>query len=177
MDGLSPCPYCGEPLKDRPAQCFRCETDLRAWWVFERSAEHIHSGLQASIPSEDRKTSGKKVSLLLVFGISMFSLALGLVIPQVFKKNTVPFQPLPPPVENKAEIQKIRYIVQPGDSLWRISSAFTGEGNRWKQLWPDLVPIANRLQPGMILEIPVTGVDQEKYLTRNTRKETSPLQR
>jgi hypothetical protein len=46
----------------------------------------------------------------------------------------------------------VRYTVQPGDSPWRIAAALTGQGRRWRELWPGETP---RLVPGMVLEVPV----------------------
>ena len=36
--GARTCPVCGEPLPDRPARCFRCESPLARWWEFVDAA-------------------------------------------------------------------------------------------------------------------------------------------
>ena len=46
------------------------------------------------------------------------------------------------------------YRVQRGDSLWRIAAALTGDGRRWRQLWPELE--GRWLRPGTVLVLPAS---------------------
>jgi LysM domain len=52
----------------------------------------------------------------------------------------------------------IRYVVQPGDSLWRIAAALKGDARRWPELVASGQPVdPARLQPGQELRIVVEG--------------------
>jgi LysM repeat protein len=63
--------------------------------------------------------------------------------------------PGPAPVaEAVAPPAVVVYHVQPGDSLWRIAAALTGDGRNWKALWPTTDP-ARPLAVGSVLEAPV----------------------
>jgi nucleoid-associated protein YgaU len=48
----------------------------------------------------------------------------------------------------------VAYRVQPGDSLWRIAAALTGDGRNWRTLWPALDP-QRPLAVGTVLEAPI----------------------
>jgi nucleoid-associated protein YgaU len=47
----------------------------------------------------------------------------------------------------------VRYRVQRGDSLWRIARSLTGEGGRWRELWPQHARGDGRIRPGTLLEV------------------------
>ena len=49
---------------------------------------------------------------------------------------------------------EITYRVQRGDSLWRIAAALTGDGEKWKELWPEYEGKELALLPGSILMLP-----------------------
>jgi nucleoid-associated protein YgaU len=57
----------------------------------------------------------------------------------------------------------VRYVVQRGDSLWRIAAALKGDARRW----PDLVAAAGSktptttLRPGQELRIEVASTESE----------------
>jgi nucleoid-associated protein YgaU len=52
----------------------------------------------------------------------------------------------------------VSYRVQRGDSLWRIAASLTGDGRRWRELWPQLDAAAGRITPGTVLEVDVGRV-------------------
>jgi nucleoid-associated protein YgaU len=45
----------------------------------------------------------------------------------------------PPPttVTRPKAARPLTYRAQRGDSLWRIAAALTGDGRRWRELWPE----------------------------------------
>ncbi len=57
-----------------------------------------------------------------------------------------------PPGPSPASPAVVRYRVQRGDSLWRVAAAVTGDGRRWKDLWPDRAS-ATPLRAGEVLVI------------------------
>ena len=67
------------------------------------------------------------------------------------------------------------YVVQPGDSLWKISRELYGEGSRWEWLYYDNQQIfdAARIYPGEELEIPTYVVPEqmdERFLERERKQ-------
>jgi len=149
----APCPVCGEPLAARPPRCFRCETALGSWWAFEDEMR----GLSPAGPA--------RAPWLLSAGLGLAALALALAL---WTRPTAsaprPGAPVPPPASPAASPvppapraeghPPVRYTVQRGDSPWRIAAALTGEGRRWRDLWPGPVP---KLVPGMVLEVAVAA--------------------
>jgi nucleoid-associated protein YgaU len=48
----------------------------------------------------------------------------------------------------------VRYVVQPGDSLWRIAAALKGDARRWPELLAESEGVdAARLRPGQELQL------------------------
>ena len=67
------------------------------------------------------------------------------------------------------------YVVQPGDSLWKISKELYGEGSRWERLyygnWQIFDP--TRIYPGEELEIPAYVVPEqmdERFLEKERKQ-------
>ena len=140
------CPVCGEAFEDRPPSCFRCETPLGSWWRLEDELQ----GLEARPPA------GALGPWLLAGTLGLAGLGLAVASwpgprpaeppPERSSPAAVPASPSPAPP------RRVRYVVQRGDSPWRIAAALTGEGRRWRELFPDPAPV---LVPGMPLELPV----------------------
>ena len=140
------CPVCREPLTGRPERCFRCETLLAPWWEFE--------GMLAQPAVVPPPATKRRSAALLVAGIAV-GMALGLTAGLELSGRETPARDVPATVVPKApasspsEIparaaqtggkaaRRMTYRVQRGDSLWRIAAAVTGDGRRWRELWPD----------------------------------------
>jgi hypothetical protein len=63
--------------------------------------------------------------------------------------------------ETKSETgdpQLVHYTIQPGDSLWRVAAALTGDGENWRRLWPEYEGREKQLQRGTGLEIPIASL-------------------
>lgn len=61
-------------------------------------------------------------------------------------------------VESKAQVSMREYVVQKGDTLWKIAQKEYGGGHRWKYLYElnkDEIKDPNKLRPGMVIMIPV----------------------
>jgi nucleoid-associated protein YgaU len=61
-----------------------------------------------------------------------------------------------PVPEQSSEPPRI-YVVQSGDSLWKIAEKFLGDGNRWKEIFEankDKIEDPNLIYPGQELVIP-----------------------
>ena len=165
-DAARHCPVCSEPYDAPPDECFRCETPLASWWAFETAAA-------SSRPPEPRPRRHLAVAALA--GAIVASVALRFLtgtahapeesagpasrasLPQAAAPSREPV-PLPPttvptPAPRTAP-RAVSYRVQPGDSLWRIAAAFTGDGRNWTSLWP-ATDAARPLVVGTVLEVPI----------------------
>jgi nucleoid-associated protein YgaU len=58
--------------------------------------------------------------------------------------------------------RRLSYRVQRGDSLWRIAASLTGDGRRWRELWPQHAEQAGRIAPGTVLEVDLRRVAAER---------------
>jgi len=61
-------------------------------------------------------------------------------------------------VESAVKVATKEYVVQKGDSLWKIAEKELGSGHRWQYLYElnkDRIKNSNRLRPGQKLIIPV----------------------
>ncbi len=57
-------------------------------------------------------------------------------------------------VQKKVERKrKVRYVVQKGDSLWKVSEKFYGSGHRYKEIAQQNDVVASALQPGDVIFI------------------------
>jgi len=158
----TPCPVCAEPLTGRPERCFRCETPLGAWWGFEDALGEGPVAPAASVPPRNPQ----RVAFFSVLAASV-ALAGGVVAfwqaapeaPEAARPVVIPSAPAPrpspagvaspPPVPSHV----VRYRVQRGDSLWRVAAALTGDGRRWKELFPGRADVDAPLVVGTVLEI------------------------
>jgi hypothetical protein len=146
------CPVCGEAFAGSPARCHRCETVLGSWWRFEDEL----GGLAPQAPPASRAA----LTVAGVLAVVAMALLVALVrkpaaVPETRGPSPRPEAPPPTPpasVAAAARPASVRYTVQSGDSPWRIAAALTGQGWRWRELWPDSPP---RLVPGMVLDLPV----------------------
>jgi hypothetical protein len=153
------CPVCGEALAERPERCFRCETALGPWWAFEEA-------LRGAAPTPVRP--GRSWPVLAVAAAA--GLALGVVVMAGLRPAVPPTAPaeltIPPPPPGPtpppppgADGGVLSYRVQRGDSLWRISAALTGEGARWRELWPEHEGGAGRVVAGTVLRIDLSRLE------------------
>jgi nucleoid-associated protein YgaU len=166
------CPVCGEPLRDAPERCFRCETPLAAWWPFEKGLDEAVAEPVAVLGARSAVSEGVRPTPRRGYGALMAAVAVSLVagllagravvkapasLPMPTTANPslstlpppVPAPPFPTPSAEARAI--VSYRVQPGDSLWRIAAAVTGDGRCWRQLWPELE--GQLLRPGMVLGV------------------------
>jgi hypothetical protein len=67
--------------------------------------------------------------------------------------------PTPPPVP-PPQPEILTYRVQRGDSLWRIASAVTGDGRRWRELWPEHGDGEGRLAAGTVLRLDLSRLEE-----------------
>jgi nucleoid-associated protein YgaU len=159
-----------------PARCFRCETDLTQWWPLDQAIRALGPLAATPAPPSSppavgaRRRTGRRgwknwgVPALLVAGL-LGALWLTLEstrrpedrlpargVPGPTTAAQAPVRsPVPPtPVAVAATPTRtrrtLRYVVQPGDSLWRIAAALKGDGARW----PDLVPRGERMDPSRL---------------------------
>ena len=171
------CPVCGEGFREPPARCFRCETDLSLWWALDESlrvlcrvapamplsAVHDAAGVEPS--PRRRRTRRRRVwvaPLLLVSGLGG---ALWLHLetsrpPADVPSGLTPSKSAPVPVTPSKSVppaapaprRTVRYVVQPGDSLWRIAAALKGDARRWPELLAGSARVdPARLRPGQEL--------------------------
>jgi hypothetical protein len=170
------CPVCGEGFLDKPSRCFRCESDLELWWPLDQSLRALDgvelpasvaatSGRAASRGRFWRRNAGWVVPVVLLAGLAG---AAWLSLESTRRPaDTLTQAALPkgrggvapslaaPPASGA---RHIRYVVQPGDSLWRIAAALTGDARRWPELIREsggLDPA--RLRPGQELRLVVEG--------------------
>lgn len=73
------------------------------------------------------------------------------------------------PHVSQAELKSdIQYVVQPGDSLWRIAAALTGRGANWQMLWPHATS-EDRIIVGQVLIVDQPRLQEAKAMTRRHR--------
>ena len=153
------CPVCGEGFAEAPMRCFRCETDLTLWWPLDESLRRLGEE-EVAEPARPRRRSRKRrgwvMPLVLTGGLAgalwlhLESTRPAAETPRPPPPRAAPV-PAPPP---KPEARTVRYVVQPGDSLWRIAAALKGDARRWPELLAssDGVDPA-RLRPGQELRL------------------------
>ena len=141
------CPVCDAPLDEAAPRCFRCETGLARWWPLE----------EVLASSATRPRYLRHVVLLAgAFLLGVLPGAFWHVV-QTPPSPTIAPRPSAPIVrtpEAPPSPRKITYRVQRGDSLWRIAAALTGDGEKWKDLWPEYEGRERALLPGSILTLP-----------------------
>jgi len=171
------CPVCGEAFARPPSRCFRCETDLSLWWRLDESLVALSSIATSVAPPEAREPApteplrrGRRRAWLLPV-ILMCGLLGALLLhlestrPPIGESVTDGRSLSPPPPASAGSAQSspvasprptLRYVVQPGDSLWRIAASLKGDGRRWPELLAegDGVDPA-RLRPGQELRLRV----------------------
>jgi 5'-nucleotidase len=151
------CPVCDEALPDRPVTCFRCETPLQHWWALEESLPG--DGVEAAPPVKPGRLAGATAAW-----VGLPALAAGAALGAILLGRPAPpaAAPVVPPATAPAVTAQaspaapavVRYRVQRGDSLWRVAAALTGDGDRWRELWPALDQKPGPLLPGTVLEVP-----------------------
>lgn len=155
-----PCPVCVEPLTGRPERCFRCETALEAWWGFEEALAGTELGEKPVVPVpvpaplRTRLALFSTLAVTAALGVGLFSFhASSIERPVSIVIDPTP-PPTPAPTPTPAPAPRIvHYRVQRGDSLWRIAASLTGDGTRWKELWPDRTEATAQLAVGSVLEV------------------------
>jgi LysM repeat protein len=171
------CPVCGEGFKEAPARCFRCETDLSLWWpldesllVLSRAAPPVASSGPDDAAARER--AGARWGWIILLGGLAGALWLHLEStrpPSHEAHGKPPAQaralPVAPPsvLAVPPSPRTVRYVVQPGDSLWRIAAALKGDPRRWPELIGErdgLDPA--RLQPGQELVLVLDGTPARK---------------
>jgi hypothetical protein len=157
------CPVCEEPLPGRPATCFRCETPLAQWWSFDEALT------QARLPARPT-VAGRRPAW--VAGAALVAMAFGIAAAVVSTRKppapvalaptaaVAPAAPSDAPRESPPA--RISYRVQRGDSLWRIAASLTGDGRRWRELWPQHEAAAGRIAPGTVLEVDLRRVAEAR---------------
>jgi len=149
------CPVCEEPLPGRPPRCFRCETPLLAWWGFE-DALHQVGDVRAHPAPNRRGRAWVAGSALMAMAIIVAAAVM------VTKRSPAPVALAPsatvvPAAEPKGTSDAppvvITYRVQRGDSLWRIAASLTGDGRRWRELWPEHATGDGRIRAGAVLRV------------------------
>jgi murein DD-endopeptidase MepM/ murein hydrolase activator NlpD len=75
-----------------------------------------------------------------------------------FGEPSIP-DPVPEPKEADTPFNEIggRYVVQKGDSLWRIAARIYGRGSQWPKIFEvnkDQIKDPNLIQPGQIIRLP-----------------------
>ena len=141
------CPVCDAPLDEAAPRCFRCETGLARWWP-----------LQDALASEATRSPYLPHVVLLVVGLlcgaSLGALRKDANAPSSPTIAPRPGAPIVRTLETPSPPRRITYRVQRGDSLWRIAAALTGDGRKWKDLWPEYEGRELTLLPGSILTLP-----------------------
>lgn len=172
------CPVCGEAFAKPPSRCFRCETDLSLWWRLDESLVALRrSATPLALPEAHEPARAEPVPLArkriwVVPVILMCGLLLALLLHLESTRapvgepapNARP-RPAPPsasaagtevPPVAVAPRPTLRYVVQPGDSLWRIAASLKGDGRRWPELLAEGEGVdPARLRPGQELRLRV----------------------
>ena len=181
-------PVCGESFREAPARCFRCESDLELWWPLDESLRALEgesfpvpaavvSGA-AGVGRWFQRNVGWLVPVALLAGLAG---ALWLSLESTRRpaeeltaasSGGTPRRAVPPKPVATAEVapaagptaaaapvaRTIRYVVQPGDSLWRIAAALKGDARRWPELLANASAVdPARLRPGQELLLVVEG--------------------
>lgn len=156
--GKAGCPVCTEPLDRGAGRCFRCESDLAAWWPFEEKLGSLPNPRLASTIETRRPVQSHPlvwIAAVLAAGVAGLSLGLGLNQasrgvaikgPPTESTAAAPalLAPTAPPVAGRPEERAIKIVVQKGDSLWRLAKTLTGRGESWGDLWPNTSPVQAR---------------------------------
>lgn len=162
------CPGCRTMLTERLERCFRCEADLSRWWALEdaiRTAAAEPENLGGAFLI--RRNKRFRWTALLAAGVLGCVLGLGLTwigwqqphpIPPEARTSDLVESPSPGvqdastlPHHVSLEGPVVFYRVQPGDSLWRIAAALTGNGSAWTSLFPEHVGREKELRIGASL--------------------------
>ena len=158
------CPVCAEPLRGRPERCFRCQTALTRWWAFEDALRALPPG---GAPPPRRTPWGLMLAVVFLGA----SLGAGGVIawrPAPAPRTAVLPAPVPtPPPVPLPQPEILTYRVQRGDSLWRIASAVTGDGRRWRELWPEHRESEGRLAAGTVLRLDLSRLPDRAETERH----------
>lgn len=157
------CPVCSEAYDAPPEECFRCETPLAAWWPFEQAAGR-------SAPPEPRPRRHLALAALAGAIVALVALRFLTGTAHAPDESTASLRTVPasvpatapatsPPTTVPASARDapprvVSYRVQPGDSLWRIAAALTGDGRNWTSLWP-ATDATRPLVVGTVLEVPI----------------------
>lgn len=153
---------CGEPLAGTPERCFRCETPLGDWWRFEGALARLPAG---PVPTASLRSPYVRGALAGGFATAVGLMAVMAVRAPARESPPAPaasavaapvavaVAPTAPP--SAAPPSLIRYHVQRGDSLSRIAARLTGDGRRWRELWPERADAGARLRAGEVLAVPV----------------------
>jgi hypothetical protein len=149
---------CREPLGGQPDRCFRCETRLGPWWELEGAlAESAAPAVAPQIPLARPRPSASLLAVAvaaslvlgLVAGFGLRAAPARGVVAAVESAPVGSAEPMatpalsqhsPAPIAERpttASPRRVTYRAQRGDSLWRIAAAVTGDGRRWRELWPD----------------------------------------
>ena len=158
-DAARRCPVCSEPYDEPPAECFRCETPLSSWWSFEDAARRSQPARGPRIlPLAIAALLGPLAAATALRVMTGTAHAPVATIAPVPPPSTSAPAPTPVPVAETGpstpQPAVVRYRVQPGDSLWRVAAALTGDGRNWKTLWPSRPP-EHPLAVGTMLEVPI----------------------
>ncbi|HEX6739148.1 MAG TPA: hypothetical protein VF310_12790 [Vicinamibacteria bacterium] len=149
------CPVCAEPLGARAERCFRCETALGPWWELE-------DALQEMEPGAGPASKGRWVLAAMLGALLGGALGFGARRPAPSMTMAIAMPPASPPTASPAAVAprpaagSMTYRVQRGDSLWRIASALTGDGRRWRELWPEHASGEGHLAAGTMLRVDLT---------------------
>jgi nucleoid-associated protein YgaU len=171
-DATWTCPVCSEALSEPAEQCFRCETPLAAWWPFEGTARAVDATRGENLALRQMALSQPRrpvawVALAFVLGSAVTLLTARWMeapppVAAIAPASLVaaPSRATPAPSTRAAPATRtepgaprlVTYRVQRGDSLWRIAAALTGDGDRWRALFPSHDP-SRPLRPGATLSI------------------------
>jgi nucleoid-associated protein YgaU len=138
------CPVCSEHYDQAPEECFRCETPLGAWWRFEAAAARERPPEGARLgPIVGAAVAGALLAAIVV-NATMRAAPVAAIAPVSAPPTSVAVVTMPAAtpsaVPTAPAASALIYRVQPGDSLWRIAAALTGDGRNWRTLWPAIDP-------------------------------------
>ncbi len=150
------CPVCDEPLPDRPQRCFRCETPLLPWWGFEDALRQVAATRTPATAGGARRAMAAGSALLAMALIVAAAVIVTRRPPApvaLAPSGTMTPVAAPPPAMPDALPATFSYRVQRGDSLWRIAAGLTGDGRRWRELWPERASGDGRIGAGAVLQV------------------------